>query len=124
MSIRTIVPCPWFDDQAEPAARFYTTIFPGGRVMARSRYPESFDNPDGRPRGSVLTVDFEVAGCRFAALNGGPLFVINPTVSFVPCLMFSDRQGGRAEEAMGTYAAASRTSARRTARLPRVVGPR
>lgn len=55
MTAQTIVPCLWFDDQAEPAARFYTTTFPGGRVTARSRYPESFDNPGGRPLGSVLT---------------------------------------------------------------------
>ena len=47
-----------------------------------SRYPESSDNPGGKPRGSVLTVEFEVAGQRFTALNGGPLFVLNPSISF------------------------------------------
>lgn len=77
-----IVPCLWFDDQAEAAARFYAAALPDGRVTAVSHYPESFDNPAGRPRGSVLTVEFEVAGQRFTALNGGPLFRINPTVSF------------------------------------------
>ena len=46
--------------------------FPGGRVIATSHYPESSDNPGGKPRGSVLTVEFEIAGQRFTALNGGP----------------------------------------------------
>ncbi|HEY3357236.1 MAG TPA: VOC family protein [Polyangia bacterium] len=78
----TIVPCLWFDDQAEQAAGFYTKTFPDGRVTVRSRYPESSDNPSGKPRGSVLTVELEVAGQRFTALNGGPLFVLNPSISF------------------------------------------
>lgn len=82
MSNHTIVPCLWLDDQAEQAASFYTKTFPDGRVTAVSHYPESFDNPGGKPRGSVLTVDFEVAGQRFTALNGGPQFVINPSISF------------------------------------------
>jgi predicted 3-demethylubiquinone-9 3-methyltransferase (glyoxalase superfamily) len=77
-----IVPCLWFDDQAEEAARFYTRTFGDGRVLATSHYPESLDNPSGKPRGSVLAVDFEVLGRRFTALNGGPHFVINPSISF------------------------------------------
>ena len=56
--------------------------FGDGRVLATSHYPESLDNPSGKPRGSVLTVDFEVLGQRFTALNGGPHFVINPSISF------------------------------------------
>jgi predicted 3-demethylubiquinone-9 3-methyltransferase (glyoxalase superfamily) len=82
MSSGPIVPCLWFDDDAEAAAGFYAAGLPGGRVTAVSRYPESRDNPSGKPRGSVLTVEFEVAGQRFTALNGGPLFVKNPSVSF------------------------------------------
>lgn len=77
-----IVPCLWLDDQAVEAARFYTRTFGEGRVLATSHYPESFDSPTGRPRGSVLTVDFEVLGRRFTALNGGPMFEINPSISF------------------------------------------
>jgi predicted 3-demethylubiquinone-9 3-methyltransferase (glyoxalase superfamily) len=77
-----IVPCLWLDDRAEQAASFYTETFPRGRVTATSRYPESIDNPSGKPRGSVLTVEFEVAGQRFTALNGGPHFKINPSISF------------------------------------------
>jgi predicted 3-demethylubiquinone-9 3-methyltransferase (glyoxalase superfamily) len=78
----TIIPCLWLDDQAEEAARFYTSTFGDGRVLATSHYPRSFDNPGGKPRGSVLTVEFEVLGQRFTALNGGPHFVINPSISF------------------------------------------
>jgi predicted 3-demethylubiquinone-9 3-methyltransferase (glyoxalase superfamily) len=73
MNRQSIVPCLWFDNQAEQAAQFYTETFPAGRVTALSCYPESTDNPAGKPRGSVLTVEFEVAGQRFTALNGGPL---------------------------------------------------
>jgi len=77
-----LIPCLWLDDQAEAAAAFYTRVFPDGRIVARSYYPESFDCPGGRPRGSLLTVEFEIAGQRFTALNGGPMFVINPSISF------------------------------------------
>jgi predicted 3-demethylubiquinone-9 3-methyltransferase (glyoxalase superfamily) len=82
MSDQTIVPCLWLDSQAEAAADLYTRVFPGGRVTGVSRYPERGDNPSGKPPGSVLTVEFEAAGQRFTALNGGPLFKINPSVSF------------------------------------------
>jgi predicted 3-demethylubiquinone-9 3-methyltransferase (glyoxalase superfamily) len=77
-----IIPCLWFDSEAEEAAAFYVEAFPDGLIAATSRYPESNDNPGGRPRGSVLTVEFEVAGQRFTALNGGPMFVMNPSISF------------------------------------------
>lgn len=77
-----LVPCLWFDDQAERAASFYTETFPGGRVTAVSHYPESGDNPSGKRPGSVLTVEFEIARQRFTALNGGPHFTINPSISF------------------------------------------
>jgi predicted 3-demethylubiquinone-9 3-methyltransferase (glyoxalase superfamily) len=82
MSTQLIVPCLWMDDQAEQAAALYTRLFAGGRIVAVSHYPESIDNPSGKLRGSVLTVEFEIAGMRFTALNGGPIFKINPTISF------------------------------------------
>ena len=53
MKSHPIVPCIWFDDQAEQAAAYYVRTFPDSRVTAVSRYPESSDNPSGRPRGSV-----------------------------------------------------------------------
>jgi len=77
-----IAPCLWFDDRAEEAAELYTGIFPGSTVRAVSRFPESFDNPSGKPPGSVMTVELELAGLAFTALNGGPQFTINPSISF------------------------------------------
>lgn len=77
-----IIPCLWFDDQAEPAAASYARIFGDARVVATSRYPESGENPSGRPPGSVLTVEVELEGQRFTLLNGGPIFSINPSISF------------------------------------------
>jgi predicted 3-demethylubiquinone-9 3-methyltransferase (glyoxalase superfamily) len=82
MSGLPIVPCLWLDDQAEQAANFYIETFRTGCIRGVSRYPEAGDNPSGKPVGSVLTVDFEIRGRRFTALNGGPAFTINPTISF------------------------------------------
>lgn len=76
------MPCLWLDHQAEEAATFYTRTLPQGRITATSRYSLSHDNPSGRPRGSVLTVEFQISGQRFTALNGGPHFSINPSISF------------------------------------------
>jgi predicted 3-demethylubiquinone-9 3-methyltransferase (glyoxalase superfamily) len=90
MNHRPIVPCIWLDDQAEQAAAFYARTFPGGRITATSRYPETSDNPGGRPRGSILTVEIEVAGQPFTLLNGGPLFALNPSLSFFVHLDASD----------------------------------
>src|SRR5512140_3578787 len=78
----TIVPCIWLDDAAEEAAETYRRIFPGSRKAAVSHYPEAADNPAGRPRGSVLTIELELAGQRFTLLDGGPQFRPNPSISF------------------------------------------
>jgi predicted 3-demethylubiquinone-9 3-methyltransferase (glyoxalase superfamily) len=82
MADHRIVPCIWLDDQAEAAASFYLAAFPEGRVDAVARYPRSGGNPANKPPGSVLTVDFTVAGRRFTVMNGGPSFRPNPSVSF------------------------------------------
>jgi predicted 3-demethylubiquinone-9 3-methyltransferase (glyoxalase superfamily) len=94
MTENKIVPCVWLDGQAEQAAASYVRIFPGGRITATSRYPESSDNPGGRPRGSVLTIEIEVAGHRFTLLNGGPHFVLNPSISFFVHVDGSDEADG------------------------------
>lgn len=78
----TIVPCVWMDGGAEAAAELYTRLFPGGRRIAVSHYPEAMDNPGGRPRGSVLTLELELGGQRFTLLEGGPIFRPNPSISF------------------------------------------
>ncbi|MDH4564083.1 VOC family protein [Pseudomonas sp. BN411] len=80
--IHTIVPCLWFDDQAEAAANFYVGIFPNSKITTMSRYGEAGRDVHGREPGSVLTVDFELDGQRFTALNGGPIFKFNEAVSF------------------------------------------
>jgi predicted 3-demethylubiquinone-9 3-methyltransferase (glyoxalase superfamily) len=81
-----ITPCLWFDGQAEEAAKFYLGIFPNSRVVSISRYGEAGTEIHGGKPGSVLTVEFELDGMRFTALNGGPLFKFNEAVSFqVPC---------------------------------------
>ena len=73
-----ITPCLWFDGQAEEAAAFYTSIFPDSRIVRVNRSPG--DTPSG-PEGSVLTVDFELAGQPYIALNGGPEFTFNEAIS-------------------------------------------
>ena len=76
-----IVPCLWFDRQAEDAARFYTGIFPGGRITNIARYGKTGQEIHGGEPGSVMTVAFELAGQAFTALNGGPAFRFNEAVS-------------------------------------------
>jgi len=77
-----ITPCLWFDDQAEEAAKFYSSIFPNSKVMAVTRYGEVGHEIHGRPAGSVMTVEFELGGHTFTALNGGPVFKFNEAISF------------------------------------------
>lgn len=74
-----ITPFLWFDGQAEEAARFYTSVFKGSRILEVSRYGDGAP----MPKGTVMTVGFELAGQHFTALNGGPGFKFNESVSFV-----------------------------------------
>ncbi len=78
-----IIPFLWFDDKAEEAARYYTSIFGKSKIVKTTRYDEAAANASGKPRGSVMTVEFELEGQRFVALNGGPQFTFSPAVSFV-----------------------------------------
>jgi len=77
-----ITPCLWFDDQAEQAAEFYTSIFRNSRIVKISHYGEAGHEVHGRPPGSVMTVAFELDGQAFTALNGGPVFKFNEAISF------------------------------------------
>jgi predicted 3-demethylubiquinone-9 3-methyltransferase (glyoxalase superfamily) len=74
--------CLWFDGNAEEAARFYTSVFKGSKLGSITRYGKEGHDVHGREAGSVMTVDFEIAGHTFVALNGGPLFKFNEAVSF------------------------------------------
>jgi predicted 3-demethylubiquinone-9 3-methyltransferase (glyoxalase superfamily) len=80
--VQPIAPCLWFDSQAEEAARYYTGIFKKSKIGKISRYTEAGREVHGRPAGSVMTVEFELNGQPFTALNGGPLFKFNEAVSF------------------------------------------
>jgi predicted 3-demethylubiquinone-9 3-methyltransferase (glyoxalase superfamily) len=78
-----ITPFLWFDDKAEEAAKFYTSIFKTSKIGKMIRYDEEAAQASGRPAGSVMTVEFQVEGQEFVALNGGPHFKFTEAVSFV-----------------------------------------
>lgn len=77
--MRKITPFLWFDNNAEEAANFYISIFKNSRLENVSRYGDAGPGP----KGTVLTVDFELDGQKFIALNGGPQFKFTEAVSFV-----------------------------------------
>ena len=80
--IQKITPCLWFDDQAEQAAKFYTEIFKNSKIKKITRYGKEGYEIHRKPEGSVMTVEFELDGQSFTALNGGPAFKFNEAVSF------------------------------------------
>jgi predicted 3-demethylubiquinone-9 3-methyltransferase (glyoxalase superfamily) len=80
-TIQKIIPCLWFDSQAEQAAAFYASIFDNSRVGRITRYSEEGQEVHGRRPGTVMTVSFELDGVSFTALNGGPHFKFSEAVS-------------------------------------------
>lgn len=81
--MQKITPCLWFDNKAEEAAKFYVSVFKDGKIGAIDRYDEASAKVSGQPAGSVLTVEFEIQGQKFLALNGGPVFKFSEAVSFI-----------------------------------------
>ena len=81
--MQKITPFLWFNDQAEAAAKFYTSIFRKSKILNVTRYSDAGAKAAGRPKGSVMTIEFEIEGQRFIALNGGRHLKINEAVSFV-----------------------------------------
>ena len=81
--MQKITPFLWVDHQAEEAAKFYTSVFKNSKVGRIFRYGEEAAEKTGRPVRSVLTVEFEIEGQKFVALNGGPVFKFNESISFV-----------------------------------------
>ncbi|KAE9368351.1 putative 3-demethylubiquinone-9 3-methyltransferase [Stipitochalara longipes BDJ] len=77
-----ITPCLWLDGQAEEAATFYTAIFKNGKVSRKQYYSEAGKDTHGQEPGTVMTVEFELNGQNFMALNGGPQFKFNEAISF------------------------------------------
>jgi predicted 3-demethylubiquinone-9 3-methyltransferase (glyoxalase superfamily) len=77
-----LAPCLWFDTQAEEAARFYCSVFKNSKLGRISRFPDAGQEIHGKAAGSVMTVEFELDGQPFVALNGGPQFKFDEAVSF------------------------------------------
>lgn len=112
MKTQRFAPCIWLDDQALAAAGLYTRTF-GGSLGAPLHYPEDGPNPSGKAPGSLLAVDFELAGLRMSTLNGGPQFRPGPSISFfahtaqpaqVDAWYAALEEGGKTLMPLGTYA--------------------
>ena len=80
--MQKISPCLWFDDKAEEAAKFYTSIFKESKIGDVIRYGKEGYEIHGREEGTVMTVEFEIEGQKFLGLNGGPIFKFNEAISF------------------------------------------
>jgi predicted 3-demethylubiquinone-9 3-methyltransferase (glyoxalase superfamily) len=80
--MQKIIPCLWFDDKAEEAAKFYASVFKGSKVGDVTRYGKEGYEIHGREAGTVMTVEFEIEGQEFLGLNGGPIFKFNEAISF------------------------------------------
>ena len=78
-NVTKITPCLWFDTQGEEAANLYTSVFENSRIIGVTRYGSA----GPREEGMVMTVDFELDGARFVALNGGPELGFNEAISFM-----------------------------------------
>jgi predicted 3-demethylubiquinone-9 3-methyltransferase (glyoxalase superfamily) len=81
--MQKITPFLWFDNQAEQAVKFYTTVFKNSKVLKICRYNEAGQKASGQPKGSVMTIEFQLNGQKFVALNGGPHFKFTEAISFV-----------------------------------------
>jgi predicted 3-demethylubiquinone-9 3-methyltransferase (glyoxalase superfamily) len=80
--MQKIIPCLWFDDKAEEAATFYASVFKNSKIGDVTRYGKEGYEIHRREAGSVLTVEIEIEGQKFVALNGGPVFKFNEAISF------------------------------------------
>jgi predicted 3-demethylubiquinone-9 3-methyltransferase (glyoxalase superfamily) len=81
--MQKITPFLWFNDQAEEAVKFYASIFKNSKIGKIARYDKAGEKVAGRPAGSVMTVEFQLEGQEFIALNGGPPFKFTEAISFV-----------------------------------------
>jgi predicted 3-demethylubiquinone-9 3-methyltransferase (glyoxalase superfamily) len=80
--MQKITPFLWFDHDAEDAAKFYTSIFKNSKIIDTAHYGKSAAQASGRPKGTAMSVTFELEGQQFMALNGGPVFKFSPAISF------------------------------------------
>ena len=81
--MQKITPCLWFDNQAEEAVNLYISIVRNSKIVNVARYGEAGAKASGMPKGTVLTITFQLDGEEFMALNGGPAFQFTPAVSFL-----------------------------------------
>jgi predicted 3-demethylubiquinone-9 3-methyltransferase (glyoxalase superfamily) len=82
-TMQKIVSNLWFDNQAEEAAKFYTSIFENSKIGRITRFSDEGYEIHKRPAGSIMTVEFTLEGQKFIALNGGPIFKFNEAISFI-----------------------------------------
>jgi predicted 3-demethylubiquinone-9 3-methyltransferase (glyoxalase superfamily) len=80
--MQKISPCLWFDDDAEDAVKFYASIFKDSNIGNVTRFGKEGYEIHKKKEGSVMTIDFEIEGQKFLALNGGPIFKFNEAISF------------------------------------------
>ncbi len=81
--MQKITPFLWFDNKAEEAVNFYVSVFKNSKISGITRYEEEGAKASGRPKGTVMTVEFQLDGQEFVALNGGPHFKFTEAISFV-----------------------------------------
>ena len=81
--MQRITPCLWFDSQAEEAVKFYTSIFKNSKILKTARYGDAGAKVSGQPKGSVMTMTFQLEGQEFMALNGGPIFKFSEAISLI-----------------------------------------
>ncbi len=79
---KQIIPCLWYDREAEEAVNFYISVFPNSSIGKVSRYSDEAASQMGMPQGAVLSISFSLGGNQYTALNGGPMFRFNEAVSF------------------------------------------
>jgi predicted 3-demethylubiquinone-9 3-methyltransferase (glyoxalase superfamily) len=82
-TIQKIIPCLWFDHQAEEAVQLYTSLFKNSKIDRIIRYTEAGQEEHQMPPGSVMTIEFTLNDQEFLTLNGGPVFKFNEAISFI-----------------------------------------
>jgi len=82
-TMQKITPFLWFDDNAEEAVNFYISVFKNSKIVSVARYGEAGANASGQPKGTVMTIVFQLEGQEFIALNGGPVFTFSPAISLL-----------------------------------------
>lgn len=80
--MQQITPNLWFNNNAKGAVDFYLSVFKDGKILSTDYYTEVGEEITGHKKGDILTIDFEILGTRFVAINAGPEFKFNPSVSF------------------------------------------